>query len=99
MSDKQRFSKSGAEALRQEFSKAVAPINDALDDVQREVKTLSTWWEGGSADKFIALTNQVKDKVEASMSGWLKANAALVSEIETDKFESERRFANSMYIK
>jgi len=96
---RQRFSKGGAEALRQEFANAAAPINSALEEVQDEVKTLSTWWVGDSADKFITLTNQVKKQVEDSMNGWLKANANLVSEIETDKFERERRFANSMCIK
>ena len=97
--NKQRFTKSGAEALRTEFSNAAAPINEALEDVQNEVKTLSTWWEGESADKFIELTNRVKVKVEESMSDWLKANADLINQIEADKFNSERKLASNMYIK
>jgi len=97
--NKQKFSRMAAERLRLEFANAVVPIEDALKEVQKELGTLCTWWEGDSADEFIKVTNQAKDGVEETLRKWLNANSKIVDLIESDIFAGDASLASRMSLK
>jgi len=96
---KQKFSREAAQRLRLEFENAVVPIEDALEEVQQEVSTLRTWWEGDSADMFIKVTNEAKGKVRETIRIWLDANSRLVEQIESNIFAGESSLASRMSLK
>ena len=92
--NRQKFSSAGSRAIQNEFTRAIGPITDALEEVEKTVATLQDWWIGKSADKFVEVSENVKTKVEEELLKWLEANKNFMIELENLKFENDRYLAS-----
>ena len=92
----QRFSRSGAMEIQNEFERATAPIIETLDSVKVLVETLREWWKGDSADTFVEESNKMRSDVEREIRTWLEANKNLIRSIEEIKFSGDRLLSNAM---
>jgi len=94
---KMKFSSAGALAIQHEFTRAIDPLMESLNTVEKTVETLRDWWEGETADQFVEVSRQLKEKVKNELEGWLDKNKQLIKTIEEMKFDGERKIAGGMY--